>query len=93
MKKGSPNITVKLIIFFLHCGCIKSTEPAQPEPEEQVVYKESEEEESGEQVVIVKRTNRVIKRKKLIGLLLRRVLGSTVLKMMVKKTKRSHIIP
>ena len=43
--------------------------------------------------LIVKRTNRVIKRKKLIGLLLRRVLGSTVLKMMVKKTKRSHIIP
>ena len=53
MKKGSPNITVKLIIFFLYCGCIKSTEPAQSEPEEEVVYKESEEEEEeerGEQV-------------------------------------------
>ena len=43
--------------------------------------------------LIVKRTNRVIKRKKLIGLLLRRVLGSTVLKVMVKMTKRSHVIP
>ena len=41
----------------------------------------------------VKRTNRVIKRKKLIGLLLRRVLGSTVLKVMEKMMKRSHIIP
>ena len=45
MKKGSPNITVKFIISFLYCGCIKSAEPAQPEPEEEVVYKESEEEE------------------------------------------------
>ena len=43
--------------------------------------------------LIVKRTNRVIKRKKLIGLLLRRVLGSTVLKVMVKMTKTSHVIP
>ena len=43
--------------------------------------------------LIVKRTNRVIRRKKLIGLLLRRVLGSTVLKVMVKMTKRSHVIP
>ena len=43
--------------------------------------------------LIVKRTNRVIKRKKLIGLLLRRVLGSTVLKVMVKMMKRSHVIP
>ena len=49
MKKGSPNITVKLIIFFLYYGCIKSTEPAQPEPEEEVVYKESEEEEEEEE--------------------------------------------
>ena len=31
------------------CGCIKSTEPAQPEPEEEVVYKESEEEEEEEE--------------------------------------------
>ena len=30
---------------FFDCGCIKSTEPAQPEPEEEVFYKESEEEE------------------------------------------------
>lgn len=43
--------------------------------------------------LIVKRTNRVIKRKKLIGLLLRRVLGSTVLKVMEKMTKGSHVIP
>ena len=43
--------------------------------------------------LIVKRTNRVIKRKKLIGLLSRRVLGSTVLKVMVKMTKTSHVIP
>ena len=35
----------------------------------------------------------MIKRKKLIGLLLRRVLGSTVLKVMEKMTKRSHVIP
>ena len=41
----------------------------------------------------VSRVNRVIKRKKLIGLLLRRVLGSTVLKVMVKMMKRSHVIP
>ena len=43
--------------------------------------------------MIVKRTNRVIKRKMLIGLLLRRVLGSTVLKVMKKLKKRSHVIP
>ena len=43
--------------------------------------------------LIVKRMNRVIKRKKLIGLLLRRVLGSTVLKVMEKMTTRSHVIP